>query len=332
MGCCGCDPTTTKVCGTITDACDGTALSGVAVTVKDSGGAVAGTATTDGSGNYCVGLTKIDTYTIAFSKTGYFPEVNVSSVTCTPSPVVITACGDSVTHSTGLYPNVIPVLFTANICCGCDPTGATPITVTVTQTSGGTFTGTCTISSSAGCIINLPAATPLCGTDFVFTVTYTGTGFVTQTQTITLFGGSLGFWNCPFSANAPAMVTPSGNWCSPGNDCFTAMPRSVNVTLATGNPSACPPDGTYACALISTSGCDDPTYQGVFSVTCPGSGPTTVTITVHISTAYCTGSGSPNTSNVVINAGSGGTTLFYTGGSVSCPIAFTAGATATVHE
>jgi hypothetical protein len=246
---CGCNPSTTKICIAVVDHCTASPISGAVVTVKDSHGTTVGTCTTNGSGQCCVGVTKTGPYTTSISASGYCTRAGTA---------IIFACGGTSSVSNSLFPTTITALFGAGLCCsglgesgvGCYPSEAYPVTVSVMQTAGGTFTGSCTITSSAGCSLSLPAPCP--GTaDNVFSVAFSSPGFITVTNTITLPNSTSG-WQCSTGSSA-LLVTPSSNWCFPGNDCIGVIPGSITVTFS-HDITGCG-TGPFTLSLYGTSTC-----------------------------------------------------------------------------
>lgn len=218
----------------------------------------------------------------------------------------------------------------ATLCFGCVPTGSFPVSVTITQTAGGSFTASGTIDSSAGYGVTIPIPCPGVA-DFTYSVTWSATNFtsVTQTWTVDSSGTFTG-------ASTPQLHTTSGNDCFPGIDCFDPPPSTVNVTFShSGCGSGCTPagggptcDGTYSVPLTSITNAGTRLEYGVsgLATSCPTSVPGvfwTVNIDIQIdSGANC----QPNTPVISFLFGCVGPvayTLQSTSGTYSCPITFT---------
>lgn len=324
-GCCGCDPTTTKVSVQPTSRCGAVAVNGATVTVKDSHGTTVGTCTVS-SGSCCVGVSKKDTYTITVTASGFCDATTT---------VVISSCGSTHNVPVTMNPLAIPATFSAGLCCDndpglgvgrCCPTASIPVTVSVTQTVGGTFTNTCTLTSCSGCVIDLPAPCPPSSSN-VFSVTWSATGFTSQARTVTVTSST-----CSTGVNV-VLVNSSSNYCYSGSDCIDSIPTSLTVTLHILG-FAC--NGTYTVPLDTglTPNCT-PSYRGTFSCT----GPFTVTISVSGSIgAGCTVPTSRfvNVSTSPAGLPVPGALMILSSGTAACPVSFAAsdagGNTCTVSE
>lgn len=214
----GCSTATTKLCIIVTDKCTGNPITGATVTATDKNGKVIGTATTDSSGNACVPIAKNGKYTLSVSAKGY----------CGGTTTATLAKCQSITVSLKITPTTIPVTFTASLCCrDTDSLAAYPVTVQVTQTTGGSYSGSCVITSAAGCTLTLPNACVGSKAN-VFSVQFSADHFVPVTNTLTIAPES-----CPpitdpgTSAN---LITPPGHFCLPCFGCLDVAPPTLTVT------------------------------------------------------------------------------------------------------
>lgn len=310
MGCCGCDPTTTKVCVTARDLCTSSTISGATVVIKNSGGTTIGSGTTNGSGQFCQGVTKKDTYTAVVSKTGYWDSLPVTTT--------FTACGTTKNVVSQLGQTTATVTCSVSICCGCPTDGASTVTVSVAQTVGGTATATCTISSGFTCTLSLPTPQPTAtntGAAWSFTFTWTAPGFVTQTTTYTMPEWVGGWGGCDGTATPSTMVTPSGDFCFPGSDCFAAAPASVSVTFSDVSDAPCSDVGPFTVPLDSLTPCGARYFTNAISTACG-----TLSIEVQITQSGC----SAPSASVLASLPGGGKSYSMNAGTAACPIAFTA--------
>lgn len=235
--CCGCNPVNTLVCFTILDNCSSAAISGASVTLKDSGGTTVGTATTNGSGQCCIGVSKKDTYSATITASGYCDA--------TDAGIVVNACVNTYGQTVRMFPTTVVVHATG--CCGAALPGAS---VTITQ--GGTISSGTTDSSG-----NVTLTAPCTGT---YTVTVSKTRFVTNSTTA---GAN--------SCSVVVSLAPDTGYVCVG--CADPIPTTLSGTSATGGAFTLTYDGvaSWFGSLVYNS---PPCLH--FSTLCPG-GNTTVT-------------------------------------------------------
>lgn len=302
------------------------------VAVKNCGVNVVGASVTIGSDTETTNGSGQATFTSAppgatgtITATGYCTKTFTVPADC--SNLTVNIAATSVVYT-----------FIPTICCqigtgGCYATVAIPVTVTVTQTSGGTFTDSCVATSSAGCNITLPA--PCAGSpNNVFDVVWTATGFDTVTTSVTVAPGA-----CPTTATA-GLTTPSDHFCYSGSDCLDAIPASVSVTINTWSPAVAVCAGPFSLAFSAADDCTTE-YGGstgtIFSCViagCPGAN-------INLRVVITASAGCVPVASVIMTVtgpcfggGGFGAVMPSVSGTVACPIAFTgddgAGDTCTV--
>lgn len=131
-----------------------------------------------------------------------------------------------------MYPTTVAAVLKATLCCGsCPPSATYPVSLSITQTAGGSDTNSCTITSSAGCTFSLPAPCPGT-TDNVFSLAWSSSGFTSKTTTLTLPNAAIS-WVCSPTVTVD-LETPDGDYCFPADNCLGAYPASVTVAIDRG--------------------------------------------------------------------------------------------------
>lgn len=217
-GRCGCPGITI----TVNDSCTGAHISGASVTIG------ATTKTTNASGQVVFCTSKGASVTI--TKSGY----------CDGSTTIPTNCAN-VTVS--LKKNTAVYTFKPTLCCGQAPNATYPITVSVSQTSGGSFTGSCTDNSASGCNITMPVP---CSGSYTFDVTYSATHFQSVTNGLTINAGA-----CATTVTGPLLTTPSGDMCDTIDGCFSTPPATLSAHFTHGATVLC--DCTFTFSSLNSS-------------------------------------------------------------------------------
>ncbi len=121
-GCCSCDPTNTLLCGHVNNFCagNGSTSNAAGVSVSATGPAPVTPVATDASGNYCLQITKVGTYTV--SATGPCGPVSAA-------PVTFTSCGTSKTAATIALP-MPRMRFLVSLECSTPPTVSSSVPIT----------------------------------------------------------------------------------------------------------------------------------------------------------------------------------------------------------
>lgn len=283
---------------------------GALVTVYDSSGDVVDTCTTDATGICEVAIPSAGSYRVRATKTGKLPAEKTISATCTTNNV-------SLQMGRGLR------VFVQE--CGCPAVG---VVVSVTQTSGGTFTGTLTTDidpetpSYGSVIFDTPVAT---GNTFSYTLTKSPHTTVTGTITVTTSAAA-----CYYQATV-GIGGESTHFCFPPDVCYDPAPATIFVTFSASAGRW----GTLAGTTVSIArDGDNYSWTGCFGTSISDDGPRRLRVRVVVLGSGCPPQGPAagglsgtalylDSDTTCTGAGIAYSTLSLSSGTAACPFAFT---------
>lgn len=249
---CECDPTTSKICATITDDGCGFPLgTNATITVKDSGGATVGTCTTTGivtalSGGGGSGYTNGTGYAIGFSGGGGSGAAGTFDVVGGHvTHLVLTAGGSGYTSrptmsysAAGSGSGAVGTATTTEKCC-IAITGPGTYTVTSAATGHATLTATVVATCTTN---NVSFSYPLPNT--VEGITGTATGCGVGLPGVVVTGTQVSGATATVTSDGSGMFTFGRIFKQSETITFTAVPPSSGYATKTWTASY---DGTYAC-------------------------------------------------------------------------------------